>query len=54
MSETVKRKEIKSEILTVRVKPSVKKRLEMIAEKEDRNLSYLVNKIVENNLKISA
>ena len=37
--------------LSIRIKSSTKKKLEAIAKKEDRTISYIVNRILEKHLK---
>lgn len=43
--------EKKSEMIGVKVTPTVKKILEEIATKEDRSISYIVNRLIEEYLK---
>lgn len=38
----------KTEMIGFKTTPELKKALEEIAEKEDRTLSYVINKILEN------
>lgn len=54
MIETLKKKERKTEVITFRARPTVRKKLEAVAEKEDRNISFIVNRMLENIFKISA
>ena len=39
--------EKKSEMIGVKITPSIKKALTEIAEKEDRSISYIVNRLIE-------
>ena len=41
----------KSEMIGFKTTPEIKAALEEIAEREDRTLSYVINKILENYLK---
>lgn len=41
----------KEEFITIRITKDTKKKLIKISEKEDRTISYIVNKIIENHLK---
>lgn len=43
--------EKKSEMIGVKVTPTVKRILEEIAVKEDRSISYIVNRLIEEYLK---
>ena len=44
--------EKKTEIITFKLTPTLKKELECIAKKEDRTLSYVVNRILENYIRM--
>lgn len=41
----------KSEMIGFKTTPEIKAALEEIAEREDRTLSYVINKILENYIK---
>lgn len=41
----------KSEFITVRTTQEIKTKLEEIAKKEERSISYIVNKIIEEKIK---
>lgn len=43
--------EKKSEMIGVKITPSTKKKLFEIAEREDRSISYIVNKLIEDFIK---
>lgn len=43
--------EKKSEMIGVKITPTIKKQLEEIAEKEDRSISYIVNRLIEDYIK---
>ena len=51
---STKKKDTKTEFLSVRVAPETKKSLEKIAEKQDRTLSWLVAKILKDYLAVRA
>ena len=40
----------KSEMIGFKTTPEIKSALEEIAEREDRTLSYIINRILEQNL----
>ena len=41
----------KSEMIGFKTTPEIKAALEQIAEQEDRTISYIINRILEQNLK---
>lgn len=43
--------EKKSEMIGVKITPTIKKELTKIAEKEDRSISYIVNRLLEDYIK---
>lgn len=43
--------EKKSEMIGVKITPTIKKQLEQIAEREDRSISYIVNRLIEDYIK---
>lgn len=43
--------EKKSEMIGVKITPTIKKQLEKIAEREDRSISYIVNRLIEDYIK---
>ena len=47
----MKNEEKKSEMIGVKITPTIKKELTKIAEKEDRSISYIVNKLIEEYIK---
>lgn len=40
----------KSEMIGFKTTPEIKKELERIAESEDRTISYIINRILQNHL----
>ena len=49
--DNMKKSEKKSEMIGVKITPSIKAKLAEIADREDRSISYIVNKLIEEYLK---
>lgn len=45
-----KKKESKTTVVSAKVKPSIKKKLEKLAEEQDRKLSWVISKILTENV----